>query len=411
MKDLIVGLFAAGHTAKQIAKEVGVDRSTLYKILKRNGVSIDEVRRKAGIPSRQPTVKNSPPGVISPLKATLDASTITGLRKRLEQETDMRKQLAAEFLAYKAANDLLSTLDINFTSPTVITPRATRKDSETLAVFCNSDWHAYEIVKSGEVNGLNSYNPVICRDSVETSTRFFVKQTQACRGNTKVTQAMVCYLGDLITGHLHLDQVENNYGTPLEEVMFVIDLIVGQLSYILKHGKFEEITVVTVDGNHSRLTEKPRKTNRVHHSLEWLIFQFVKRHFEKLGETRLKFSISTGIHNYVALNYGVNKRTPNGLLWRLTHGDVGISYRGGVGGISIPVNRQIRVWDEGQKADLTIFGHLHTAEANLKRYLAVGSLIGVTPNGLRFGYEPPTQAMLTVEKTKGITGYYPIFVR
>jgi hypothetical protein len=38
-------------------------------------------------------------------------------------------------------------------------------------------------------------------------------------------------------------------------------------------------------------------------------------------------------------------------------------------------------------------------------------MIGMTPNGLRFEYEPPTQAMLTVEKTRGITGYYPIFVR
>ena len=46
-----------------------------------------------------------------------------------------------------------------------------------------------------------------------------------------------------------------------------------------------------------------------------------------------------------------------------------------------------------------------------QRYLAVASMIGMTPNGLRFEYEPPTQAMLTVEKTRGITGYYPIFVR
>lgn len=333
------------------------------------------------------------------------------LRRAYETEKQIRKDIQEAFETYKSANDFILSLNKEFVSPTPIVPNTTKDKSESLACMFNADWHAFETVKLDEVNGLNEYNPVICRQSADASARFFVKQTKACRNITTVNDAMVCYLGDLMSGHLWPDQIEGNYGSPLEEALFVVDLIIGQLTYILKHGGFRNIYVFTVDGNHSRICDKKRKANRSHHSLEWLIFQFVERYFIQHGEKRISFNIGSGIHNYAHIKYGVDKRHPNGLIWRMTHGDEGINYKGGVGGISIPANRQIRQWNEGYKADLTIFGHLHTAEANLKRYLAVASMIGMTPNGLRFEYEPPTQAMLTVEKTHGITGYYPIFVR
>lgn len=336
---------------------------------------------------------------------------VGALRRAYETEKQLRKDIQEAFETYKSANDFILSLNKDFVSPTPIIPNTAKEDSESLACMFNADWHAFETVKQNEVNGLNEYNPVICRQSAEAGVRFFVKQTKACRNITNVNDAMICYLGDLMSGHLWPDQVEGNAGSPLEEALFVVDLVIGQLTYALNNGGFKNIYVFTVDGNHSRITDKKRKANRSHHSLEWLIFQFVQRYFAQLGEKRISFSIGGGVHNYAHIAYGVDKRHPNGLVWRLTHGDEGINYKGGVGGISIPANRQIRQWNEGYKADLTIFGHLHTAEANLKRYLAVASMIGMTPNGLRFEYEPPTQAMLTVEKTRGITGYYPIFVR
>ncbi len=375
----------------QAAKVLGVCRGTVRKA--RNGV-YDTLR-----------AEEAKPEIVGQQMVNYGA-----LRRQYEAEKALRVELQEAFESYKSANDFIASLTDKFQEPTKIIPRLSNKDSESLSCLFNADWHAFETVKRHEVNGLNEFNPVICRDRVETTSRFFVRQTNACRGITKINDAMVCYLGDLMSGHLWPDQVENNSGSPLEEALFVSDLVIGQLNYILKHGKFDKIHVYSVDGNHSRMTDKKRKANRVHHSLEWLLFQFVKRYFEQMGEKRIIFNIGQGIHNYVYLNYGIDKRHPNGLIWRITHGDEGFTYKGGVGGIGIPVNRQVRIWNEGTKADLTVFGHLHTAEANLKRYLAVGSLIGMTPNGLRFEYEPPTQAMVTVEKQKGITGYYPVFV-
>jgi len=346
------------------------------------------------------------------LTSTGTADIGTGsLRRQLESEKTLRKQVEEAFESYRAAHDFIDSLSKTYEEPTVIVPRESRRVSESMPWLFNADWHSFEQVKPEEVNGLNEFNPVICRDSVETTARFFVKQTNACRNITTINEAGIAYLGDLMSGQLWPDQIEGNAGTPLEEALFVVDLVISQLSYILKYGNFTKLYVYTVDGNHSRITDKKRKANRAHHSLEWLIFQFVKRHFEHIRERRIVFNIGVSIHNYIEMQYGVDKRHPAGLVWRLTHGDEGINYKGGVGGISVPANRQIRQWNEGRKADLTVFGHLHTAEPNLRRYLAVSSLIGMTPNGLRFEYEPPTQAMLTVEKQKGITGYYPIFVR
>ncbi len=387
----------------QAAKLLRISRPTLRKVLK--GYYVDGANSQLF-----KEINNAKLEQIKFDDVTSYTLSYSSLRRQFEVEKALRLELQNAFETYKSANDFIESINKEFVTPTVITPKASSKTSESLACFFNADWHAFETVKPSEVNGLNEFNPAICRDRVDTATRFFIKQTKACRNITSISEAMVVYLGDLMSGHLWPDQIEGNHGSPLEEALFVVDLIIGQLNYILKYGKFSKVHVYTVDGNHSRITEKKRKANRAHHSLEWLVFQFVRRYYEQLGEKRLVFNIGQGIHNYAYLKYGVNKRNPQGLVWRFTHGDEGITYKGGVGGIGIPANRQIRIWNEGTKADLTVFGHLHTAEANLKRYLAVGCLIGMTPNGLRFEYEPPTQAMLTVEKTKGITGYYPVFV-
>ena len=389
---------------RKAAKHLGVSRQSCGRAYHTG--AYDSMDDNCTVSPAKPITADVPVADKSPFLVDTGA-----LRRAYETEKQLRKDIQEAFETYKSANDFILSLSKDFVSPTTIAPSTTKEHSESLACMFNADWHAFETVKQNEVNGLNEYNPVICRQSAEAGVRFFVKQTKACRNITAVNDAMICYLGDLMSGHLWPDQIEGNAGSPLEEALFVVDLIIGQLTYALNHGGFKNIYVFTVDGNHSRITDKKRKANRAHHSLEWLIFQFVQRYFAQLGEKRISFRIGDGVHNYAHIAYGVDKRHPNGLVWRLTHGDEGINYKGGVGGISIPANRQIRQWNEGYKADLTIFGHLHTAEANLKRYLAVASMIGMTPNGLRFEYEPPTQAMVTVEKTRGITGYYPIFVR
>lgn len=349
---------------------------------------------------------------VTPSPATIAIGN-SSLQRQLDAERALRKSIQESFEEYKACNDAITALEAGFTEPTVIEPTTSSKESESLSTMWFADWHVFETVKPAEVSGLNAHNPVVARMSVENATKAFCRITDINRAGTTINTGMVSFLGDLISGHLWPDQVENNSGSPLEEVLFATDLAIGSLNYILKHGGFDRLIVNAVDGNHSRITGKERrKNNRVKHSLEWLMFQYIKRYYDDRGEKRITFNIGEGIHLYVPLAYGVDCRHPNGVTWRLTHGDEGLRYQGGVGGLAIPVGRTIKQWNEARHADLTAFGHWHTS-LYLNSALAVGSTLGYSPLsiGYKTQYEAPMQAMLTIEKTRGVTAYQPVFVR
>ena len=339
---------------------------------------------------------------------------LSAIQRKYEAEAAQRRSIEEAFEDYRACNQVIAQLEAEFVAPGPIEPLARSGASESLVAFANADWHVYETVRPHEVSGLNEYSPAIARASVERCTRACVELTQIHRAGTAIKRGVDIYLGDLMSGQLWDDQIEGNAGTPMEEALFVAQLVTERLDYLLAHSGLEIIDIVSVDGNHSRITgPKKRKANRSKHSIEWLLFQFIKRRYETLGEKRLRFTIADGIHTYLELpGFGVDRMHPNGLVWRLTHGDEGLSYQGGVGGLAVPAQRAVKQWDKGRPADLTIFGHWHTSEY-LKNYLAVGSLLGYSPLSLayRTEFERPQQAMLLVEKNLGVTGYHPIFAR
>jgi hypothetical protein len=293
---------------RKVAKQFGLSRFAVDRI-----VSCRVTFAEPSIP----VTDKAAPVTTSPI------IPVTGnYRRQYEAEKELRTGIQAAFEEYKANHEFISVLETQFTAPSIIEPTTAHSKSESLAAMFYADWHAYEQVRPQEVNGLNAYNPVICRDSIETATKAFIKLTNERRTLTTINVAMVNFLGDLMSGHLWPDQIEGNAGSPLEEALFVTDLIISSLDYILKHGEFSKVYVNSVDGNHSRITGKEkRKSNSAKHSLEWLIFKYVERYYEHLGEKRLVFNISESIHSYIDLAFGMDKRHPNGLTWRLTHGD------------------------------------------------------------------------------------------
>lgn len=335
-------------------------------------------------------------------------------KRRYEGERALRRSLEQAFNEYRFNHGVLDALEHEFTAMPALRPLDKSGDSESVVALFNADWHVFETVRPHEISGLNEYSPVIARASVERCTRACVELTQIHRAGTRIRRALDIYLGDLISGHLWDDQIEGNAGTPLEEIVFAAELVTNRIDYLLAHGDFDVIDVISVDGNHSRITgPKKRKSNRSRHSLEWLMFKFVAQRYAALGEKRVRFTVADGIHTYLELpGFGVDRMHPQGLVWRLTHGDEGLNYQGGVGGLAVPAQRAVKQWDKGRPADLTVFGHWHTSEY-LKNYLAVGSLLGYSPLSLayRTEYERPQQAMLVVEKNLGVTAYHPVFAR
>jgi hypothetical protein len=86
-----------------------------------------------------------------------------------------------------------------------------------------------------------------------------------------------------------------------------------------------------------------------------------------------------------------------GVRLRFHHGD-GIKYGGGVGGITIPVNKAIAQWNRAHYADLDIVGHYHQFFDG-GNFIANGSVIGWSPYSLwiKASFEPPQQAFFLLD--------------
>lgn len=285
-------------------------------------------------------------------------------------------------------------------APVGIERKAGRTDSDATAMLVCSDWHVFERVRKEEVNGLNEYNASIAAKGIETLFQAALRLVDIERGAVNVSTMVVALLGDLMTGQLHPDQQETNDGTPQEEMLFLMQRIVGGLDLLLAEGGFERIVVPCCDGNHGRATDKLRSANRVKHSNEWLLYCLLARHYA--NEPRIQFSIADGTLHYLDI-YGRSVR--------LTHGD-SIRYQGGVGGLTIPARKAVLEWDRARRADFTVFAHWHTSLLD-KMFLANGSMLGYSPYAvtIKAAFEPPAQSFVLLDDRRWLLSYRPIYVR
>lgn len=308
--------------------------------------------------------------------------------------------LLVDYRNLKSDFELVSRFNDDSISPVVIEPITSSANDESIAVANASDWHAFEVVRPEEVSGLNEYNPEICEQSIKEFFKGVVRWTDIHRHGTNIKKLVLNFLGDLITGQLHDDQCETNAGTPEEEVLFVLDAITGGVDYLMKHGKYDELIINGVDGNHGRATEKMRVANRVKHSREWLLYKLLERWHS--SDKRIRWNIATGQHLYMQI---FDK------MIRIHHGD-GIKYQGGIGDITIPIHKAIKDWNTAKYADLDILGHYH-ATKDETMFISNGSLLGYSPYSIRIKgkFERPQQSFVVLNQKRWITSFNRIYVR
>jgi len=312
------------------------------------------------------------------------------------------QEAQADADSLRAELDAILHLDSRDLEPIRVEGGAGGCDGEATAMLVLSDIHAFERVKRTEVNGLNEYNADIAAKSIATAFEKGLLLTEIERSATHVPHIVVALLGDLMTNQLHEDQLETNEGTVQEEMLFLLERLVGGFDFLLDEGKFESILVPCCDGNHGRDTDRIRSANRVKHSHEWLLYCLLAKHYAK--EPRIRFSIADGMLHYLGL-YGKTVR--------FTHGDR-IKYQGGIGGLTIPARKAIKEWDSGVRADFTVFAHFHTSILD-KMFMSNGSMLGYAAYAqtIKAPFEPPTQsfALFGSRPDKWLLGYRPIYVR
>lgn len=264
-----------------------------------------------------------------------------------------------------------------------------KRRGEATVVAVASDWHIEEIVRPDQVNGLNTYNLDISRRRADHFFKIALLLTEIERKDTVIREMVLALLGDFISGNIHEELLENTALRPIDAMVRCQEYLMSGIDFLLKNSDLK-LTVVCHPGNHSRITEKVHITSETGNSLESMMYHNLKLFYR--NEKRITFIISPSYHSYV---------TVYGKVLRFHHGHA-ISYGGGVGGITIPVNKAIAQWNRSVPADIDVFGHFHQAfDGN--NFIANGSMIGYNAFSLRIKapYEPPAQQFFGIHKHLG----------
>jgi hypothetical protein len=277
-----------------------------------------------------------------------------------------------------------------------------RHSNSATYVMMASDWHVGERVRPETVGWRNEYNPEIAQERARKFWHSNLTMLNAARAAWDVRQGILWLGGDLITGYIHEEYEEENFLSPTEESLLAYEMIVSGIKTLLAESDLEHILIPTSHGNHGRTMKKPRVSTAAKNSFEWLLYQLLSRTFK--DEPRVTFQIANGYHNLVDV-YGFRVR--------FHHGDA-IKYAGGVGGISVPVNRRI---GRQAKADiypvrLDVIGHYHQLQSP-KDFMVNGSLIGWNAYAefIGCGYEPAMQGSFVIdERYKLVSNFNPIIV-
>jgi hypothetical protein len=270
-------------------------------------------------------------------------------------------------------------------------------DSTSVPVLLCSDWHCGAVVHGASINGLNEYNLEIFHDRVAALFRNALKVIRMVRSSVTVREMVLWLGGDLIDNWLHPEQAQTQELSPIQQTIECERAIVAGIDYLLAQGDFERIIVPCNFGNHGRTTPKMQADNAHATSYEWLMYQSLRRHYR--DEQRVEWLISDGNILYCDVL---------GHRLRFHHGDA-IKYNGGIGGLTIPLQKWVHRQDAGIKADHSFFGHFHQLTLG-NGWSVNGSLIGATAYGLKLGFSPerPQQLMRFIDSKRGFTISAPV---
>jgi hypothetical protein len=277
--------------------------------------------------------------------------------------------------------------------------------SECVAATIFSDLHYEEKVELDAVGGLNEYNLEIANERAQRYfSRLLWKINSSRLAGYKIKKLFLQVLGDLITGHIHKENISANLSTPTEAILDVESILLSGIKYLLDNGDFEEIVVVMIPGNHGRNTEKLYHVDAYKYSYEYMMYKRIERLINDgfLGSKEtIKIIVPKSVYAYTEI---YNK------IYRSSHGNH-FKYVGGVGGLYIPLMRHILKSSQQKRFDRAYFGHWHTC-FSLPECGSNGSVIGLNPYSFDLGFsaQEPQQLYELIDSEKGIIEFSPILL-
>jgi len=319
--------------------------------------------------------------------------------RKKDSVTELKTQLSMVTDELVKANELLKIYNTPLNPITEIkTPKDNKiKDYATVLTLL-SDIHAEHKITLESTNGLNKYSLLICGKRIETYFLNLVRRIKKHQKEVIIDELVMGMLGDMIHGFIHEEYLRTNYLTPIEAMMFVIEQLERGLKYLINNVGLKRISIICKVGNHSRQTKKIYTDEEALHSYEWGIYSILRKLFPDLN-----WIMEVSYFSYFKV---YDKQL------RFSHGHR-IKYQGGIGGISVPLQRNRLRVDQQRKADLNCIAHFHTTEFSRNtRTLLNGSVCGADAYSIGEGFEsePPMQQFLLIDSKRGFTVNEPILL-
>ncbi len=360
------------------------------------GSTADAVRKYGRGKGLPPVKVNSQNRDLTPEQEIERDVKVGSLSKNLKKTDSKYRVMLQENEELQKQIDAIKVIsDVN--TYQITTKKSGTKEATAVAVA--SDWHWAETVHSDNVNGLNEFNTTIAKQRAE---KFFVNVVtllEIFQAHSHIENLVLALLGDFINGELREEAIQNNGELTMDELLGVSEVLASGIKYILDNTKVKLI-IPCHSGNHARVTRKIHVATESGNSLEYVMYHMLARQFK--GNKRVQFIIPTSYHSFLDVA---------GYTIRFSHGHA-LRYNGGVGGISICVNKAIAQWNKARRADLDVFGHFHQVR-DLGSAVCNGSLIGWNEyaNFIKADYETAKQIFFLVDhqrKEKTVTT--PIFL-
>lgn len=370
----------AAQTIAQAANALGISEASLRGILKYAQIPYREMLGTA-----LGQAPEDPKRTIRELRARVKALEERAL-------TDAKVKAA-----------ILGSLDAVPEPPRWLVETTHAKKGPGVPCLMATDWHWDEVVEPGQIGGVNRYN----REIATERARAFVTNAIDVLTNHMVRPEypgiVLALGGDMVSGEIHDELVATNEAPVLASVLDLFGVLAWMIETLA--GQFGNVFVPCVTGNHGRTTPKMRAKGRAYTSLDWLLYQFLARRFER--DKRVAFQIPDGPD---ALFQVYSHR------FLLTHGDTLGKGGDGIIGALGPILRgdtrkRSRNQQIDQSYDTLLIGHWHQL-VQMQRVIVGGSLKGYDEfaSAWNLPYEPPRQAMWIVNPTRGITFSVPIHV-
>ena len=359
--------------------------------------------RRASRAGASPAIAQVREAVLPPEKTAgqlaEESSTLRRAKQKVSDANKAQKAYLDQIDNLTRERDAALSVTAAKGSQTIFKVNPSKRGREATAVALASDWHCEEQVRPGQVGGMNEFNLDIFAERAGWFFRNLAELVKKERQAVAIPKLVLWLGGDLISGSIHDDLMEGNALGPIDAAILIKATVAGGIEYLQQELAPIQIVIPCSSGNHGRITKKRRIATEQANSLEYMIYASLRDQFK--GKKDVTFVLPQGYHTYLDI-YGFKARFHHGHAMR---------YAGGVGGITIPVNKKIAMWNRLRQVDYDFFGHFHN-HLDGGHWVCNGSLIGygAFSNEIGAPFEHPKQAFCLIDKDKGKTGSFPIFL-